>query len=99
MKLTGSFTELLCPLGHQCSCFALFLCWERADSRVWGRTVEMRDRPWSPLVVVGSPEEVIEDLENDGDATPRMADATAALTARGQSAWWDKKRAGEIGRE
>lgn len=46
----------------------------------------MRDRPWSPLVVVGSPEEVIEDLENDGDATPRMADATAALTARGQSA-------------
>lgn len=37
-------------------------------------------------MVVGSPEEVIENLKNDGDATPRMADATAALTARVQGA-------------
>lgn len=44
----------------------------------------MREGRWSPLVVVGSSEEVIEDLEDDGDATSRMADA--ALTARGQSA-------------
>lgn len=39
---------------------------------------------WSPLVVVGSSQEVIEDLENDGDATSRMA--VAALTAGGQCA-------------
>lgn len=32
-------------------------------------------------MVAGSSEEVIEDLENDGDATARMADTT--LTARG----------------
>lgn len=36
--------------------------------------------------MVGSPEKIIENLKNYGDATPRMADATAALTARGQSA-------------
>lgn len=44
----------------------------------------MREPTWSTLGVEGSPEEVIEDLDNDGDATPGMADA--ALTARGQSA-------------
>ena len=44
----------------------------------------MRRGRLSPLVVEGSPEEVVEDLENDGDATWRMADV--ARTARGQSA-------------
>lgn len=38
----------------------------------------------SPLVVVGGSEEVVEDLENDANATSRMADG--ALTAGGQSA-------------
>lgn len=78
---------MLCPLGHQCFalCFALHLwCEQRADWEVCSRTVEMREGRWSPLVVVGSSEEVIQDLENDGDATSRMADA--ALTARGQCA-------------
>lgn len=44
----------------------------------------MREGGLSPLMVVGCSEEVIEDLENDVDATPRMVDA--ALTARAQSA-------------
>lgn len=44
----------------------------------------MRKGGSSPLVAVGSPEKVIEDLQNDGDATARMA--AAALTARSQSA-------------
>lgn len=39
---------------------------------------------WSPLVVTRSSEEVIEDLENDGDAMPLVTGAT--LTERGQSA-------------
>lgn len=33
-------------------------------------------------MVAGGVEEVVEDLQNDGDATSRMSDA--ALTARGQ---------------
>lgn len=46
--------------------------------------MELGEGAWSPLVVAGSSEQVVEDLENDGDAAPRVADA--GLTARGQSA-------------
>lgn len=46
--------------------------------------MQMRKGGSSPLVAVGSPEKVIEDLQNDGDATAKMA--AAALTARSQSA-------------
>lgn len=56
--------------------------------------MELGEYQWGPLVVVGSPKKVIENLKNDGYATPRMADATTALTARGQSAWWVEKRVG-----
>lgn len=41
----------------------------------------MGEGGWRPLVVAGSSEEVIEDLENDGNAAARMTDT--ALTARG----------------
>lgn len=39
---------------------------------------------WCPLVAAGSSEEVIENLENDGNATSRVTDA--GLTVRSQSA-------------